>query len=146
GLRVPCIGAVAWLTLIGASCLSAQPGATAQLSGTLTDPSGAVVRDQAVSLRRAGTGQIRTTRTTSSGQFVFADVAPGEYRASAEGPGFAPLDLRVELTIGEQAVLHLRFELAQSKQETTVLADAEAIEPARTELSEVVEPRRIENL
>jgi len=137
---------VVFLTLSADLPLLAQIGATAQLSGTLADPSGRVVTDQSISLQRTGTRQIRVARTSATGQYIFTDVSPGDYHLSADAPGFAPLDVPLQLTIGQQAVLNLGLQLAQNQQTTTVAGNAEALDPTRTELSEMVDARRIEDL
>ena len=132
--------------LICASIAVAQVGATAELSGVLQDPSGRIVSNSPLSLRRTETGQNWTAKTSETGLYRFADLSYGHYEISAEVAGFATLHEAVELAVGERAVLNLRLSLAETRQATTVVAEASATEPTRTDLSEVIDPRRIENL
>ncbi|HTS51301.1 MAG TPA: carboxypeptidase regulatory-like domain-containing protein, partial [Bryobacteraceae bacterium] len=140
-----------WLCLLvfvsaSTPLLTAQIGATAQLSGELTDPSGHVITNQTITVRNTESGQTRTVQTSAGGQYEVLNLAPGRYQIGAEAPGFAPLRVPVELTVNQQAIVDLQFQLAQQRQEATVTATPEVIEPTRTELSQVVAEREIENL
>ncbi len=130
----------------GTPLLTAQIGATAQLSGELTDPSGKLVANQTITVRNPESGQTRTVQTSAEGQYEVLDLAPGRYEISAEAPGFAPLRVPLVLTVNQQAIVKLQFQLAQQRQEATVTGTPEVIEPTRTELSQVVAEREIENL
>ena len=137
-----------WLVLVsfGTPLLTAQIGATAQLSGELTDPSGKVVANQTITVRNPQSGQTRTVQNSADGRYEVLDLAPGRYEISAEASGFAPLHVPIELTVNQQAIVNLQFQLAQQRQEATVTGTPEVIEPTRTELSQVVAEREIENL
>src|SRR5579864_4928999 len=126
--------------------LLAQIGASAQLSGSLTDPSQKIVENQVVAVRNLESGQSRTVRTSAEGRYQFLNLLPGPYELTAESPGFAPIRIRIELTVDQQAVLDLQFRLAVQKEETTVTAGPLALEPTRTELSQVIEERKIQDL
>jgi hypothetical protein len=132
--------------LISTSLLVAQIGATAQLSGIVTDPSGKVIAEQSLSVRNLESGQVRTVRTSADGQYQVLDLPPGLYEIVAEAPGLAPIRIPVELTVNQQATLNLRFRLAMQKEETTVTAAALVVEPTRTELSQVIDERAIDEL
>jgi hypothetical protein len=62
------------------------------LSGKLTDPQGQVVLNATVRMLRRADASIRETRTDAGGRFIFPDLSGGEYRLTAESPGFALLD------------------------------------------------------
>lgn len=124
----------------------AQIGATAQLGGELTDPSGKSVGDQAIDIRNRESGRTRTVQTSADGQYQALDLAPGRYELAAEAAGFAPIRVPIELTVNQQAVLNLQFQLATQTQEVTVTTAPLVIEPTRTDLSQVIEERQIDNL
>src|SRR5882757_11144460 len=63
-------------------------GTTGQLSGTLTDSTGASVAAATVRLENKENGQQRTTTTDSSGRFTFTELVPGTFTLSAEASGF----------------------------------------------------------
>jgi hypothetical protein len=124
----------------------AQIGATAQLSGEVMDSSGKVLANQRIAVRNLESGQTRTVQTLTDGQYEVLDLAPGHYEVAAEAPGFAPIRIPVELTVNQQAVLNLHFELASQRQEVTVTAAPLVVEPTRTELSQMIEERQINDL
>ena len=59
------------------------------LSGTVVDPSGAVIPGAQVSLKSDATGVAVTTVSNGSGYFVFASVEPGSYTVSIKAQGFS---------------------------------------------------------
>ena len=82
------------LALFATPLLTAQIGATAQLSGELTDPSGHVVANQTITVRNPESGQTRTVQTSAEGQYEVLYLAPGRYEISADASGFAPCAFR----------------------------------------------------
>lgn len=65
--------------------------AATSLSGSLTDPVGGVVQSAIIRLVRLPDSSPYETFTDTQGQFFFANLSPGEYRLTAESPGFAPV-------------------------------------------------------
>src|SRR5262245_7981924 len=63
---------------------------TAAVLGTVRDPSGSVIPNAAITLRNVNTGVASVGRTDANGNFEFPTVKIGDYRLSAEAPGFAP--------------------------------------------------------
>src|SRR2546429_4347028 len=62
--------------------------ATATLTGTVFDVSGAVVADAAVILKNDASGDLRSTVSNGEGYFTFAAVPPGTYSITVEKAGF----------------------------------------------------------
>ncbi len=75
-----------FLFLVGAPGLRSQTTSTAIL-GTVTDPSGAVVAGAKVTLLQVQTGIKRQDVTSSSGDYVFPLLDPGEYAVTVEAKG-----------------------------------------------------------
>lgn len=80
-------------TFVILAVVCAPPVAMAQrldgtLRGTVQDPSGAVVPAAEVSATNQGTGVKQTTRTTSSGEYVFANLLVGSYTVEIAAQGF----------------------------------------------------------
>src|SRR5579864_365709 len=106
-------------------CLVVLPAlATTSLSGNLTDPAGDVVRGATIRLVRLGDSSPNETVTDSEGQFSFGDLDPGEYRLTAEYPGFAPVTRSVALEDGPRQTERMQFVAVSSQSESvTVTAD-----------------------
>src|SRR4051794_7634003 len=62
--------------------------ASATLSGTISDPSSAVVSGTTITAVQTATGFARTAVSDARGTYVFHQLAPGEYRITAEKAGF----------------------------------------------------------
>jgi hypothetical protein len=77
------------LAFLALSCigLSAQQ-ITGNIRGTVTDPSGAVIRGAAVTAQQAETGLSRTTTTDRDGNYVLLELPVGHYRLQVGATGF----------------------------------------------------------
>ena len=81
-----CIVAAVLAGLFSAGALSQTQLAT--VSGTITDPSGAVVPGVSVTLVSQSTGFKRSILTDAAGEYRFGDLPTGNYSLRMEKPGF----------------------------------------------------------
>lgn len=70
--------------------LHAQSGISAAVAGTVTDGTGAVVPGARLTLIFTRSGAQRSQSADANGSFSFLQLNTGEYRLTAEAPGFAP--------------------------------------------------------
>jgi hypothetical protein len=70
------------------SSLFAQSAGTGALTGTVTDPSGAVGPNVTVTVTNNETSLTRTTMTASDGIYKFALLPPGTYKVRFNATGF----------------------------------------------------------
>ena len=80
----------AWAILVAAVPVLAQR-VQGTISGTVNDPSGAVV-PKAKTVTNQDTGAKRTASASETGMFTFTNLEPGTYTVSATAPGFKTLD------------------------------------------------------
>ncbi len=80
---VPTMAAAFFLLTVSSSAY-----AQGVVSGTVSDPLGATVKDAKVKLQKGDTSSGDTT-TSSDGKFSFSSVTSGRYRVQVEAPGFA---------------------------------------------------------
>jgi hypothetical protein len=79
----------------------AQGIVTGTINGTITDASGAVVRDAQVVATNKDTGIKVTGKTDSAGSFSINDVPVGPYTVAVTAAGFAPLNVaNLQVTSG----------------------------------------------
>jgi len=84
----------------------AQTTVTATVSGTVTDPSGALVQGAAVSVINEATGDVRTTESNKSGVFAVPNLNPNTYSVKVVSKGFAPKELTgIDVHVGDQIKL-----------------------------------------
>src|SRR3989449_10864998 len=99
-------------------------GQTVQIvSGTVVDPSNAILYGASVTLTSGKQDVLRTT-TDAKGEFRFDFVVPGRYEVRAEYPGFKAGMVRI--TVRAAAPSPLRLELAIADVEETVRVDSDA--------------------
>ena len=78
----------------------------AEIVGTVTDPSGAVVPGASVDAREISTGKTRSTKTNVAGQFTFSGLPAGDYNIKIISPGFKTTALQdLTLRLRDRAVL-----------------------------------------
>ena len=70
---------------------------TANVVGTVTDPSGGLVPAATVTIRNRQTGQTRTTQTDAQGTYEFRFLQIGEYSITVEKAGFSEVRSRAVL-------------------------------------------------
>jgi hypothetical protein len=106
-----------------AAAALAEGGSSGAVTGTVADPTGAVVAGATVSLSSPSSGLSRSATTDEQGHFVFANLPFSSYRLSATAPGFAPVNQNVEMhsAVGANLKLVLQVESAAS----TVMVEAE---------------------
>jgi hypothetical protein len=129
-----------------AFCVSALGQARARVSGLVKDEAGSVVVEARVRLRNVETNFTLSTVTDALGQYNFANVPPGKYELRIEAPGFSTFAATLELTVGQYATVDATLKVATIAETITVTAEVPTIEPTKTEVSQVVEGRRITDL
>ncbi len=120
--------------------LAAAYGASeGSISGTITDPSGAVLPAVGISVRNAATGIERQAVTNSRGFYAVPALAIGNYEIDIRQPGFAPYR-RTGLAVDVNSALQVdvQLQLGSERQAVTVSDVAARIETSSSQLGEVV--------
>jgi anaerobic magnesium-protoporphyrin IX monomethyl ester cyclase len=82
------------------------------LGGTVTDASGAVVANVAITITNLATNRAISLKTDETGQYAAKDLASGKYDVSAVAPGFKTTVVKgIEVKAGEATRVNLRLEL-----------------------------------
>src|SRR5499427_7697219 len=119
----------------------------AQLNGTVRDSTGSVVANATVSLRNLDTNRTYTSTSDSSGYYIVPNLPPGPYEVKVTYTGFAPYTQSgVQLRVGQTATLDVALAVQGRQEIVEVTAQAGAIEPSRTEISNVIETKQIDSL
>lgn len=141
-----CVFISCLVLLVPATALGQQTVTTASLSGTVRDAGGAEVADAAVTLTNFETGLRLTAVTGASGRFRFASVEVGSYLLVVSHDGFANAERRVTLTVGQALVIPVELRVGEIAESVDVRAAARVVEAARTQVSETILPREIDDL
>jgi hypothetical protein len=109
--------------LLWVCCFGARTAAATDLTGNLTDPQGQLIPEATIRLLRHADSTRRVTTTDAQGRFSFNGLDGGEYRVTAESPGFAVRTQTVAVQANGQQAENLRFtSLASSNESVTVTA------------------------
>jgi hypothetical protein len=112
--------AVVVLWVLG-GCTS-DAAASNSFSGSLTDPHGGVVVGATVRLLRRADSTGRETKTDAQGRYSLDSLDGGEYRLTAEAPGFAVLTRTVAVQAEGQQTENLQFSGLASRNESVTVS------------------------
>jgi hypothetical protein len=130
-----------------ASSLLAQSAGTGALTGTVTDPSGAVVPGVTVVLVSAETNQTRTVTTSNDGSYKFSLLPPGNYRVRFSASGFKTSEVpSVAVNVTETPVLDRTLEVGSQSEQVTVEATTELLQTASSTLGTTVASNTVTGL
>src|SRR5215470_11089779 len=119
----------------------------AQLNGTVRDTTGSVVANAAISLRNLDTNRTYTATSDSSGFYIVPNLPPGSYDLNVTFTGFEPYaQSNIQLRVGQTATLDVTLGVQGRRETVEVTAETPAIEPTRTEISNVIETNQIQTL
>jgi hypothetical protein len=136
------------ILFLAVSAMSQSQAASADLSGTVTDPSGAVVAGATVHAKGISNGISRTVTANSSGEYQIIGLPPGEYEVSAEASTFKKVSISpVRLTVGQSADLTIKLEVGAADAIVNVSGDdVQLVETTKTNVSNTIDQARINNL
>jgi hypothetical protein len=118
------------------------------LSGTLQDPSGAVVPGADIRIVADRTGFVRATKTNSEGFFSVPDLTPATFTVTITAAGFKTYSQSgIEITSGEQRSLGLvQLQLGASGESVTVTAEVAQVMAASGERAAVLAEKDLSTL
>ena len=139
---------MAAMLFVTISAIAQSQAAAADLSGTVTDPTGAVVGGATVHAQGMETGISRTVTTNGEGGYQFIGLPPGEYEITAEAASFKKVIISpVKLTVGQSADLTIKLEVGAATAIVNVAGeDVQLVETTKTSVSNTIEQVRINNL
>jgi len=134
------------LLLLAMPALHAQT--TAQISGTVTDTTGAIIPGATVTLVNEATQDARVVKTNGDGLYSFPALLPSSYTIKVTAKGFEPKNLTgLVLHAGdERSVPAFTLAVGSESQTVTVEASSEMVPEDNGERQDVLSSKDIENL
>src|ERR1700733_11833579 len=121
--------------------------ATATLSGTVTDSSGAALSGARVTATNNSTNVSIVGVSNQSGDYLVPNLAFGEYTVSIVHDGFKRfIENKIVLNAGERFGLNAKLELGQVAESLTVSASAAALDDKTSQISQVFEPAELADI
>src|ERR1700740_1120521 len=110
---------------LGITCANVWAQATAQISGTVHDQSGAVLPGVEVTATQTDTGITRNTVTNETGSYVFSNLPLGPYKLEAALTGFRTfVQTGIVLQVNSNPVINPTLEVGQVSEQVEVQATA----------------------
>lgn len=120
---------------------------TGSISGTVTDPSGAVIAGANVVVKDVGTGATQTTVTNNQGRFNMPDLNVSTYEVTASKSGFQTVvHTGVTITVGSQPVVDFALPVGPSQTTVTVESTSSQVETESTAISSLVNQTQMRDL
>src|SRR6185295_11266534 len=141
-----------WIFLIVLLMLIPAASAVAQvdravLEGTVTDPTGAVMRGARVQVLAVDSGISEEQQANSNGYYRFPGLAVGRYTVTVTSPKFTTKVIdEVALQVGQIRTLNIQLQVGAVAEKVEVDASAEPAERSSAEASTVIDTTQIANL
>ncbi len=132
-------------------CLLASVSAIAQVTtadvlGTVTDNSGAVVPDAKVTITNIGTNDARSGHTNSAGEYVFTLLLPGRYSVRVESANFKAFIANVTVSAGDRARVDAPLQVGSATETIEVTATTPLLQTDSSTVGATVTERAVEDL
>lgn len=125
------VGLSGWLVTWGA--------VTGRISGTVKDPTGAVVPGAQITVLETQTGIKSATVTDTAGFYSFPSLPVGHYSLEVKSSGFKDFkQTSLVLDVNTAVTVDIPLELGEASQEVTVNAAAVQVETTNTQMGEVI--------
>src|SRR5215468_4863201 len=116
------------------------------ITGTVTDPTGAVVPNATVMITNVGTNISQSTTTGGDGSYRFPLVPPGTYTVEVKAANFATVRASGMVVEASQTIpFNVKLELAKAQQVIEVTEQAPLVQTATSDLSVQINRSAIEN-
>jgi Carboxypeptidase regulatory-like domain len=134
------------LVVLGLLCSAfslAQNTTNGAITGTVTDPSGAVVPDINVGIRNNEKGFTQATKTNTQGIYQFPLLEPGTYTLTFSAPNFKTTTATTTVSVGQNAMVNAKLEVGATGTTVEVSGEAPLLQTESSEISTTFNAREI---
>jgi len=111
-----------------------QTTTTGDVVGVIKDTTGAVVPDATVAIKSLESGETRTEKSNSRGDYRFSLLKPGEYTVSASTAGLKSNISKISLLVGQAAELDITLNPKGTSQTVEVSTEAAVLQTENANL------------
>ena len=116
------------------------------VTGTITDPSGAIVKGVSVKVKNADTGEIRFGTTNNAGFFSIPALPPGPYMVDAQVTGFEEVTSTVTVSVGQTLNINFHLQVGSASEKVDVFSGGSlGLQTESHELSDVMNAETLED-
>jgi len=117
------------------------------ISGTVTDPTGAVVPNAQVTLLNTDQGITLTTTTNGSGQYTFSPVRIGHYTVSVSAPGFSTTSQQnLQVTVGLALQVNVELKTGATSETVQVTTAPPELQTSESSVGQTITGQTINSL
>jgi hypothetical protein len=129
------------------SCVAAWAQATAQISGTVHDETGAAIPGAQIKATQTATGAVRTVTSGLDGGFVLSNLAIGPHLVEVTKEGFTKfVQTGVVLQVDSNPTVDVSLRIGAVSEQVTIEANAAAVETHSTGVGQVVDNQRVSEM
>lgn len=140
-------GKIALILLLSFATFSLYGQDRAEINGTITDPTGAVVSGAKIELTSGATGFRRAALTNSNGIYLFSSLPVGSYSIAISKEGFKPYQVGgIDLLFGQARTIDQTLQVGTVSDSVMVSASLEALNRSNAEIDGVVESSQIREI
>ena len=126
--------------LIIAAARVACAQSTATVSGTVTDPSGAVVPGAQLTLHGNATGITRVVSSDKEGSYTIPSVQPGDYSIEASAAGFSRHVIKsIVLQVDQKSTVNIQLAIASTGEVVQVQSSAPIVDAQTMTVGQVID-------
>jgi hypothetical protein len=117
------------------------------VTGTVTDPTGAVVAGAKITITEGATGLAYVVTASTDGVYVRSALKPGTYTVAADAPGFKrAIQNDVLLTAGDRVGVNITLQVGEASEHVEVSAAAALLQTENTAIGTDLSSRSVEDL
>jgi carboxypeptidase family protein/TonB-dependent receptor-like protein len=118
-----------------------------RITGAITDPAGAVIKNATVTATNEGTGAVRRATTDDNGFYVVPELPVGFYTIKVESSNFVAATYeRVKVDVGVDTRVNVKLTLQSTEASVNVSSSAPIIQADSSALSDVVSNKQVDGL
>lgn len=140
------LGLFALALFVIAEPMPAQTIVTGAITGTVHDPSGAVIAGATVNLKNVETGATQTATAGSNGQFHFTLLKPGNYQIEASQTGFKTTKQTVLVNVGQTTTTSLQLQVGAGATTVEVSGAAPVLQTQDANISSNFDTKTVQNI
>ena len=119
---------------------------TGQITGTITDPTGAAVPNVTVNVVSTTTGAARSTTSSGAGDYAVTNLLPGEYTVTVEATGFSTFKQNVIVTVGAKVGVDAHLTVGNASSTVTVTESAALVNTETQTIGQVITEKQLREL
>lgn len=135
------------LLMVAGMAFGQGTGASGEIRGTVTDPTGAVLSKATVTATDAAKGTKRVAVSDTEGEYHFTSLPPAVYDISIQSGGFQTVSQKgVEVNVGQTVTLDFKLKVSKAAESVEVTTEPPMVDTQQAGQANVITKQQIEDL